>query len=664
MKRRLLFVFAAIAVFATTASAQQRGGGAGQTAAAAPLVRTASISGQVVDADSAAPIGGAVVRLQSRLLAAAAGNGGRAALPPGAGSPQPAPPPGTDAVISDSDGRFVFHDLPKGATQLTASASGYLDRAAMPPGAAPAQRPIQLEDGQHLDGVRLRLSKVASVSGVVLDEAGEPVVGLVVNVLRREVPQGIPRLTVSGFTTTDDRGLYRLDNLPPGQLYVLAPQNITTIPVSEADKQAGSMLAANPLIEAMTGGTQTSMVMAGIRVGDQMIRTAGGGLGAPGNSPPPPVNGRFAAYQTTFYPGVTQLSQAIAITLRSGDERTGVDFQIRPTASARVSGLLMTKNGPAASMTIRLVPAPGHAEDEALTVATATTGPDGAFTFVGVPTGQYVAEAQISARQGTTVPADVLATMTPEMRAAAQARATSSESAFLQAPVTVGDRDITGLSFVLKPGAKVGGLVVFDGAAPKPTPQQMANVQVAFVSQFGQFSNPQTRLNADATFKTPGYAPGQYTASAIGAPAPWLLRSVKVDGRDVMTSGIEIGESDLDGVELTFIDRPATVSGFVRQEGNGPLPGVTALLISADYRASIAAGMTPRQQTAIVQPTGAFAFGRLLPGDYFVVAVLDEAVPVQRELPFYDAFARVGTRVTIAEGETKTLDLKIVRSIR
>ena len=501
---------------------------------------------------------------------------------------------------------------------------------------------------------------------MVLDEAGEPVVGTPVRVLRRETPQGIPRLTLSGFARTDDRGQYRLDNLAPGQLYVLVPQTQTTVPVADAERSAIPMgINMNPLIEAMTGGTQTTMTSPGVRVGDQMLRTSGDLTGS-GNAPPPPVNGRIAAYQTTFYPGVTQLSQAMVITLRSGEERGGADFQIRPTASARVSGVLMGATGPAASTSIRLVPAPGRADDDAMVVATATTAADGAFTFVGVPTGQYVMKAQATPRGGMPagIPAEMLANIPPEVLAQMQSRSSTGESSFLQAPITVGDRDVTGLSLSLRVGAKVSGKVSFDGVAVKPA--TLTSVQVSLAQQGGGSSvgNVQTRLNADATFKSSNYAPGVYTVNVSGVPAPWLLRSVLVGGRDVLASGLEIGENDLTEVELTLTDRPSTLTGFVRQESNGPLPNATVMLIGADFRVVLTAGSNPRQQMAAVQPTGEFTFGRMLPGDYFLVAVQDEAVPVDRDVSFFEAVARSGTRVTLAEGETKSQDLKIVRSIR
>lgn len=664
-----MFVIAAVVLFAANAEAQGRGAAPGQAAGAPaePIIRTSSVSGQVVDADTGAPIGGAIVRLQSRLLAAAtAPAGGRA------GAPNPLQPnvaPGTDGLMTDGDGRFVFHNLPKGATELSASAAGYLDRAA----SGVPVRPMQLEDGKHLDGVRLRLVKIASVTGIVLDEAGEPVVGLPVRVLRRESPQGVPRFTLSGLARTDDRGQYRLDNLPPGQLYVLAPQSQTTVPAAETDKSfmgamGGMMANMNPIVEAVTGGTQSALGSPGIRIGDQILRTSGdmGGPGGPGNSPPPPVNGRIAAYQTTFYPGVTEVSQAMAITLRSGDDRTGVDFQIRPTASARVTGVLLGPTGPAAGTSIRLVPAPGRADDEALTVATATTAADGAFTFLGVPTGQYIVKAQAGARGGMpmNIPAEAMANIPPQILAQMNSRMSSGESSYLQSPLSVGDRDVTGLAFSLKPGAKISGQVVFDGVAAKPA--TLTNVQVSFVPQGGSggMGNPQAKLTAEATFHTANYAPGIYTAAVAGVPGPWLLRSITVAGRNVMASGVDISDADITGVELTVTDRPSSVTGFVRQDLNTPLPTSTVMLVSADFRAALNAGIAPRQQTAAVQPTGAFTLGRLLPGDYFVVALADESVPVERDAAFFESMARLATRVTVAEGEIKTQDLKIVRSIR
>ncbi len=658
-------VLAASVGLFTQGAPGQPGGAPAQNA---PLVRTASISGQVIDGDTGQAIGSAVVQLQMRTLAVAA-TGGRAAGrgAQGLSAAEMAAQSGMDFVMADGDGRFVFHDLPSGPARLVATLGGYVER----PGAA--ARPLQLVNGQHLSDVKLRLVKTASVSGVILDEAGEPLVGAQVRVLRRDMPAGVARYALTGNARTDDRGMYRLDGLVPGQFFIVLPQTQTTMPVANAEKSADAMNgllgANNPIMEALTGGMQTMLGSAGVRVGDQMWQSGAGGALGGGAVPPPPVNGRVAAYQTTFYPGATQLSQATPVALRSGESRTGVDWQVRPTGVARVSGTVMGADGPAASLAVRLISAPGTPDDDALPVATTTTAADGSFVFMGVPTGQHVAKAQQMARGGMPgVPPELMASLPPETMAMLQGRlGGSGDSSFLRAQIGVTDRDVAGLSLSLKAGAKVSGRVVFDGVAAQPTTQQLTAAQVSLAAIGGGNGAPGqgSKLVSDGTFKTSSSAAGNYTVSLTGVPGAWMMRSVMVAGRETVTMGFELGDSDVADVVITFTDRIPSISGAVKAEGTAPLPNATVIMIPADYRAWLASGASGRGQvTAIVQPNGNYAFGRLLPGDYLLAAVPDEALVTDHDTAFYDALARVATRVTVTDGEKKALDLRFLRSIR
>lgn len=635
----------------------------------APLIRTASITGQVIDGDTGEAIGGAVVRLQMRTLAAAATAGraagrGAAAL----SSAEMAAQSGMDFVVADGDGRFVFHDLPKGPALLTATLGGYVER----PGAT--SRPHQLIDGQHLSDVKLRIVKTASVSGVIVDEAGEPLVGVGVRAIRRDVAAGAAKLSQIGNARTDDRGLYRLDGLVPGQYYIVLPQTQTTVPMANAEKSAdmvNGLLGANsPLMEALTGGMQSALGSAGVRVGDQMWQAGTGGpLG--GAAPPPPVNGRVAAYQTTFFPGVTQLSQATPVSLRSGESRTAVDWQVRPTGVARVGGVIAGPEGPAGSIQVRLVAAPGTPDDEMLPVASATTAADGSFMFLGVPSGNFVAKAQQMPRGAgfAGMPAELMASLPPETMAMLQGRlGGSGDASFLRAPVGVSDKDVLGLALALRPGAKVTGRVLFDGTATQPTTQQLTAAQVSLVAtgSAGGPSGVMPKLTADGTFKTGAYAAGQYTINITGIPGTWLIKSAMVGGRDATLNGFELGDSDVADAVITYTDRIASISGVVKAEGTAPLPNTTVIMVTAEYRAWLASGGggARAQVTAIVQPNGNYAMGRLLPGDYLLAAVPDEALVTEHDAAFFDALARVATRVTVTEGEKKTLDLRFLRSIR
>ena len=76
---------------------------------------TGVIAGQVIDAGTNLPIGGAAVMMNPRLAAARAGGPG-----PGAAAGGPI------RLITGADGRFVIRDLLKGSYLINASADGYL----------------------------------------------------------------------------------------------------------------------------------------------------------------------------------------------------------------------------------------------------------------------------------------------------------------------------------------------------------------------------------------------------------------------------------------------------------------------------------------------------------------------------------------------------------
>lgn len=631
----------------------------------APIVRTASIAGRVVDAETDSPIAGATVRLQSRLLAAAAGRGGRGGPQPLSGAEQAAST-GQDLVVTDSDGNFVFHDLPKGPAQLTATAPGYIVSNSTEGRVYAPQRPTVLEDGQHVANIVIRMRKHATITGQIVDEAGEPVVGFSVRALRRDLQNGIARLVPSGTSVTDDRGIYRIDGLVPAMYAVLAPQTQMTMSAAMADASVSQVLgagAASALMDLMAGSAVGASVTGGLRVGDQLLQL-GGGPGGSRTAGPPVVNGRVSVFPTSYFPGVLQASQATLITLTSGEERSGVDWQVRPTPAARVSGVISGPEGPAANQMVRLLTSPGTALDDLTPVATTSATADGSFVFLGVPQGQYVVKAQRNTGQGFGGFAPVA--VAGQMMNIASARGAAPREALIaQMPIGVGDRDVAGIALILKPGAKVIGRVEFEGSAVKPTPQQLQAMQVNLSALEGGQQGGGSPITAEALFTSTGQPPGRYNLTIGGSPVqPWTLRSVTVGGRDVTMTGIELAETDVTDVVATFTDRPASVSGTVRVP-SGELPPSSVLLIPADYRAWVGAGMNPRgTRTVQVQPNGAFNLANLPPADYLLIAAPDLELDTERDLPFLDAMARGATRVTVMDGDKKTLDLQLVRRIR
>jgi hypothetical protein len=618
-----------------------------------PVKGTGLILGQVVDAASGRAISDALVTVTSRMALAAPARGGV--------------PAGPVKLMTGADGRFVLHDLPKGNVMITATASGYLNGSsgqARPGGPA---RPVEVDEGQRLSDVKIRLWKYAVLGGTVLDEAGDPAVGVSVRVLRRTVTPGKSGYSPAGSARTDDRGMYRVSSLTPGEYVVAVPQSLATIAAANADSLiqgyaaafAQGSAAAMDIVNAGGAGALNPMA---VKVGPFLLSSPSGSV------PVAAADGRVFAYQTIFYPSNSTAAQASVVTLRSGDDRSGVDFQLRLVQTLRVSGTVTGPTDPVGSVSVRLLPAEvdEFGGDSSFDTATSVTAADGTFTFLGVPVGQYVARVVKQPRGAMPMAVPGGAAMMQIVGFAAAgppAGAAATPTLYGQTSLTVGAADVTGVSLALGPGATVSGRVEFVGDAAKPTPQQLQAMTVTLASAGPSGNTPfgPGRVGQDGQFKTPGYPVGRYYVTA-GGRAPWVLQSVTSSGRDVLNEPLELKDADVADVVVTYTDKVAQVTGNVHTSAGGPSTSATVILFPADFRAWIRGGMSPRQtRIALASKVGAYTFAGMLAGEYLVAALDDGDVVENQDAAFFEALSRVATRVTVAEAEHKTQDLQTVK---
>jgi hypothetical protein len=156
----------------------------------------ASVSGYVLEATTSRPIAGATVSIHTPLQ--------------------------DDPLTAktEADGSFRFESIPPGNHGIGASKDGYVSFADRYTG-----RRLAFAAGERRTDVVLRLQGTGTLSGRVLDSNGRPVVQANVRVFRfvyRDVqtePSGIA--TVSSWTT-NDRGEYRVFDIPSGRYLVLA----------------------------------------------------------------------------------------------------------------------------------------------------------------------------------------------------------------------------------------------------------------------------------------------------------------------------------------------------------------------------------------------------------------------------------------------------------
>ncbi|HZL92033.1 MAG TPA: carboxypeptidase-like regulatory domain-containing protein, partial [Vicinamibacterales bacterium] len=258
--------------------------------------------------------------------------------------------PESPRVMTDGGGQFVFVNVPAGRYSFQAQKSGYSRGLLGARSFTDEGRDLDLADGQLLTNVILPIWKHAAIGGTVTDEAGEPVVGVVVRAFRKVVAFGEVRLTPNWNNTTamtDDRGHYRFSSLTPGEFIVAVPSTLTTFPaevlpdVSRREIQSEAFRAISELSPIGAPANQ--------QVGAAVIMTGNRGM-----VPPAPSDDVNAVYRSTLFPDATKLGDATAFTLRAGEERSGVDIRLRPVRAARVTGRIAGPDGPVGPTAVRL----------------------------------------------------------------------------------------------------------------------------------------------------------------------------------------------------------------------------------------------------------------------------------------------------------------------
>ena len=449
------------------------------------------VLGRVVDIGTGAPIGAATVTLMGYVDAA-----GRttATVPPGREREVPA----VRHVMATADGYFVFHNLPAGQYALGTRAFGYVS-SDYPP------HIVAIVDGERLANVVLRLWKYAAIGGRVIDERGEPVTGMPVTALRRQSIGGALVLRrETAEVTTDDRGMYRISQLPPGEYVVGVLATAAALPAGlagEIDAVASNSSALFALTsELRRSGFFEARSGVGQRVGDVVLQRSGPSL-------PLSPSGRPMGYANTLHPGVRNPTEATVITLGSGESRGNVDIPVRFAETVTVSG---TVTGPAAmkQMAVYLVP-PGISlnDIQPVGIATAMADAGGTFTFPAVIPGEYTLSA---------------------LRFEGSEGSPDQSSLWAAQPVVVGNEDLAGVNVTLQPGVRLSGRVEFSGG-----PAVMSEGQRIFLSlqPFGAQSwrTQGAVVRSDGTFTTAGDPPGRYVVN-VSRPPGWTLQGSSLGG--------------------------------------------------------------------------------------------------------------------------------------
>jgi hypothetical protein len=501
----------------------------------------------------------------------------------------------------DAQGRFAFDELVPGAYIVMGTAPGYIDQS------------VSLGDSnvwpRHLIGSNVRINMVRGgvITGLVTNAKGEPMVGVPVHTtISNSTSSTFNFFTGGGVSETDDRGSYRIYGLLPGQYIVNA-----------------------------------------------------GGDGPFGRFTP----SGFDRDVQTYYPSSTR-DTAVPVSVRSGDETTGIDIKYKGTEGHSLSGFVLGDIPPGglnSAVTIMLVHA-GSSTIVGLGLASVAEQRR-AFSFNGVADGEY------------DLAASYLSTPTEN--------ALSGEKR-----VTVRGGDVTGIELRLTLLGSLAGTIKLEPIkqedkcdkrqsqiietvlrVPLDDPKRALNRSPAAIySGLGQ-------LNEKGEFVLRNLTASRYRLEIKLATESWYVRAIDLPAaaragesksptaqpgatnssgwQGVVT--LKTGEI-LSGLSIMVGQDAAGLRGRLATGGTAIREGTRVYLVPAEREL---ANNVLRYSETFVKSDGSFALENLAPGRYFILSRVEAPIdPDTLPRPIaWDAAARAKLRRE-AEAANTIIELK------
>jgi hypothetical protein len=529
--------------------------------------------------------------------------------------------PGGRATLTDENGAFDFSDLPAGRYTINASKNGFVGLSYGQRRPLQAGTPLQLLGGQQLKGVDFQLPRGGVVSGQVSDDSGDVMPGVMVSVMRYQYAQGDRRLTPAGQAQTDDRGIYRVWGLNPGDYYVSA--------VARGDGVGGRDDIAALVQEVAAGGGRGAIAALAGR----------GGRGGPGGAfgaGPPAGEQEQLMYAPTYYPGVGSVAEARPVSVGVSQEVVDIDFNLQLVHTSQVAGHAENPDGSwVANGSVTLMPeAATSGRGNFGTNYGGRIGWDGQFSIANVPPGRYTLRARNNDRDAPL--------------SAAQ-------------PLSVTGGDVGDVVVVLQTGGSLSGTIAFlPGSTAVPDTTQV-RIAAPSTEQDDQSPTPNARVNKDGTFTIDGVSVGTHLVRPNGGGMRgWTLRAVTIDGRDVTDTPIAVKSGQrISNVTVTFTDKVNEINGSLTDAQGHAVPEYTVLAFSTND----SAWRPQSRQIATARPdqTGMFKIRNLPPGDYYVVTVDPSEQGEWFDPTYLDQHRAGAARVTLGEGDIKTQDFRVSR---
>ncbi|HET9216902.1 MAG TPA: carboxypeptidase-like regulatory domain-containing protein [Terriglobia bacterium] len=496
-------------------------------------------------------------------------------------------------AATDGDGRFAFRDVTPGFYTIRVQKEGFFGKpegGTFPPTAATDVSVAAKE----VSAASLSMTPGALIGGRVYGVDGQLLPNAIVWAMRVTYPLGYAVLSGQVSKLADDRGEFRLFWIPPGDYYLTA----------EAPRAA-----------SIPGGGP-----------------AGQGI-------------------KTFYPGVTDVTEARTLTVKGGEEMLGMDVGIRGSSSFKVSGqitslipLPVAQNAAGANAAVLvLLGRDATAPDDTKQVGTVPLVPTiGKFEISNILPGTYDLFARV-----------------PDPASQASGGA---PVAWGRARLDVRDMDVPNVSIVIPPAVDVRG-TVSAGGGKMPSSirvQLMPDDAAAKIPAYQQVSRRTVPVDAAGAFAVPAVPAGRFRVSAIaGLPPDMYLADVRQSAQSVFDTGFDVNSGNTAPLEIALAAGAGSVTGVVVDGPMKVVPGATVVLVPETKRRSNRALYVSATSDAY----GRFSLRGVSPGDYKVFAW--ESIPTEAYVnaAFMVKHEDRGKPVHVGQQGTVSTELTIISAV-
>jgi len=329
-------------------------------------------------------------------------------------------------------------------------------------------------------------------------------------------------------------------------------------------------------------------------------------------------------YAPTYYPGTGSQAEAQRITIAAGQTVSGVNMTLLPVRTSKISGKALDADGkPLVGGMVMAMERAG-----AMFMAMRSPGqvrPDGSFTLNGITPGSY------TLRLGG-----------PALDATATAN------------VTVTDGDVTDVLLVAGKQSAIRGRVLVDAGS---TPPRASTLRLFASSAEMMMGGGQATVNDDFTFemKVP---PGRYILRMAGPINDWYLHAVRLNGLDVTDNGFDVANASVTDVAVEVTAKPSGATGKVVDENGQPVRDAWVVVFAQDPQH----WNSPTRYVTAGRPNLNNVYTTQVPaGEYFAIALSDVEQGEWNDPDFLAQLRDRATRVSVADGERTTVDLKLAR---